>query len=153
MNLNALRAHSGLLSGLADAELEFLESVSREVRFRSGDVVFEEEGVADTFYIILEGKVGLEMTIPGRHPVVIQTLGSGDLLGLSWLFPPHRWNWRARAVADTTVATFDGTKVRAEAKHNRQLECQLLRVVGEQARRRLHSTRLQLLDLYREGER
>jgi CRP-like cAMP-binding protein len=148
MNLDAVEARSELLSELSGAQLEFFESVSREVHFRSGDVLFEEDGVADVFYVILEGKVGLEMTSPGKPPIVIQTLGNGDLVGVSWLFPPHRWNWRARALADTATIAFDAATVRAQSELDRELAQQILGVVAGEAIRRLHSTRVQLLDLY-----
>lgn len=148
MNLDAVRASSELLSGLSGAEFEFLESVSEEVHFRSGDVLFEEDGVADTFYIILEGKVGLEMTSPGKPPIVIQTLGDGELVGVSWLFPPHRWNWRARAVTEVTGIAFDAATVRAQSEIDPMLARQVLGVVAKEAVSRLHSTRVQLLDLY-----
>ena len=148
MNLDAVLTRSELLSGLSGAELEFLESVSQEVHFGSGDVLFEEDGVADTFYVILEGKVGLEMTSPGKRPIVIQTLGDGDLVGVSWLLPPHRWNWRARAVTDTAAIAFDAAKVRAQSEIDRELAHRLLGMVAEEAITRLHNTRVQLLDLY-----
>ncbi|MEE9178662.1 MAG: cyclic nucleotide-binding domain-containing protein [Acidimicrobiia bacterium] len=148
MNLDAVRASSELLSEVSGAQLEFLESVSQEVRFAGGDVLFEEDGVADTFYIILEGKVGLEMTSPGKRPIVIQTLGDGELVGVSWLFPPHRWSWRARAVTDTAAIAFDAARVRAQSELDRELAHRLLGVVAKEAITRLHSTRVQLLDLY-----
>jgi CRP-like cAMP-binding protein len=148
MNLDAVRASSELLSGLSDTEFGFLESVSQEVHFRSGDVLFEEDGVADTFYIIVEGKVGLEMTSPGKPPVVIQTLGDGELVGVSWLFPPHRWNWRARAITETATIAFDADEVRAQSEIDPELARQVHGVVAKEAVSRLHSTRVQLLDLY-----
>ena len=149
MNLDAVRAHSELLSGLSGRELQFLESVSQEAHLRSGDLLFEEDGVANTFYIILQGKVGLEMTSPGKPPIVIQTLGDGELVGVSWLFPPYRWTWRARAVTDTSAVAFDAAKVRAQFELDSELAHRLLSFVTKEAIGRLHSTRVQLLDLYR----
>lgn len=132
--------------------LRFLESVSKEVEFAGGDILFEEDAVADTFYIVVLGRVGLELKNPGRRPVAIQTLGSGDLVGLSWLFPPYRWNWRARAATMTQAAGFDAARVRERCERDMDLRLQLMGVVAEEAVKRLHKTRLQLIDLYQRSQ-
>ena len=149
MNLQTLRESSPLLAKLSNTELEFFESVSSVVGLKGGEVLFEEGGAADTFYIISEGRIGLEMTSPGKTPMVIQTLGPGDLVGLSWFFAPHRWNWRARALSDTTVVAFDASEVRKRCRENRDLALEVLGVVAAELAARLHRTRIQLLDLYK----
>lgn len=149
MNLQTLRESSPLLAKLSNTELEFFESVSSVVGLSKGEILFEEGGAADTFYIISDGRVGLEMTSPGKMPMVIQTLGPGDLVGLSWFFAPHRWNWRARALSDTTVVAFDAAEVRKRCRENRDLALEVLGVVSAELAARLHRTRIQLLDLYK----
>lgn len=149
MNLRSISESSELLKGLSNTELEFFESVSREIHLVDGATLFEEGGVADTFFIIVTGKVGLELTTPGRAPMVIQTLGPGDLVGVSWFFPPHRWNWSARAFGETDLVAFDAIEVRHKCEVDRDLALEVLGVVAEEVVRRLHRTRIQLLDLYR----
>lgn len=149
MNLRSMRESSELLTKLSNTELKFFESVSREVQLVNGEILFEEGGAADTFFIVSKGKVGLELTSPGRAPMVIQTLGPGDLVGVSWFFQPYRWNWRARALTDTTLVAFDAVEVRHKCEVDRDLSLEVLGVVAEEVVRRLHRTRIQLLDLYR----
>ncbi|HSJ84034.1 MAG TPA: cyclic nucleotide-binding domain-containing protein [Acidimicrobiia bacterium] len=149
MNLEALRSSSPLLTKLSNTELGFFESISHEVHLGSGEVLFEEGSQADTFFIISQGKVGLEITTPGKAPMIIQTLGPGDLVGLSWFFPPYRWNWHARAMADTSLVAFDAGAVRQKCEENRDLALEVLGVVASELAARLHRTRIQLLDLYR----
>ncbi|HLF43604.1 MAG TPA: cyclic nucleotide-binding domain-containing protein [Acidimicrobiia bacterium] len=149
MNLRSLRESSELLTRLSNTELEFFETVAQETRLANGEILFEEGGAAENFFIVVTGKIGLEMTIPGRAPVVIQTLGPGDLLGVSWFFPPYRWNWRARALEDTTLVAFDALEVRHRCEANRDLAFEVQGVVAEEVVRRLHRTRIQLLDVYR----
>ncbi|HSO50312.1 MAG TPA: cyclic nucleotide-binding domain-containing protein [Acidimicrobiia bacterium] len=149
MRLGPIRDSSELLTRLSNTELELFETISREVHLSTGEILFEEGGQADTFYIIVSGKVGLELTSPGRVPMVLQTLGDGDLVGVSWFFPPYQWNWRARALEDTNLVAFDAVEVRRRCEINRDLALEVLSVVAEEAVRRLHGTRIQLLDLYR----
>lgn len=153
MNLAELRERSALLQALSNTEVGLFESAATETRISAGDILFEEDGLADAFYIVVEGKIGLELTSPGKEPIVIQTLGPGDLVGISWLFSPHRWSWRARAIVDTELAAFDATVIRSEMDQNRDLAWEVLSVVSREVVGRLHRTRVQLLDLYRGSSR
>lgn len=148
MKLDTWRAGRDLLADLSANEIEFLESVASEVKFAEGAVIIEEDDVADTFYILQEGKIGLELTSPGKPPVIIQTLGAGDLLGISWALPPYSWTWRATAMTDTTLIAFDAVKVREECEVDARLAHQLLRLIAREALRRLNGARIRLLDLY-----
>jgi CRP/FNR family cyclic AMP-dependent transcriptional regulator len=148
MNLESLRTRNQLLSRLDDAELEFFESVAHEVHVAAGAVLLEEEAPADVFYMVLEGKVALEMTSPGRDPMIMQTLGRGDMVGVSWPFPPHRWNWQARAMVDSDLIAFDAAAIRARCDEDPRLAVDVLTVVGQEVTQRLNRARIQLLDLY-----
>jgi len=148
MNLSVNLGQTELLSHLTDEEIEFLESVAIESEYEEGDVLFEEDSEAARFHIVISGKVGLELVSPRRRPIVIQTLGRGDLVGLSWFFPPHTWSWRARAMDVTKTLNFDAAAVRAKCAEDRNLSEQILRMVAGEAVDRLHATRTQLLDLY-----
>lgn len=151
MNLDELRERSSLLQALTNTEVTLFESAATELRLSAGETLFDEEGPADLFYIVVDGRIGLELTSPGKEPIVIQTLGTGDLVGVSWLFPPHRWNWRARAILDSELAAFDATIIRAELERDRDLALEVLTVVAGEVVHRLQRTRVQLLDLYRRG--
>lgn len=148
MTMNIDLAATELFAQLTVEEVEFLKSVGRELHFDEGDVLFEEDTPATHFYIVVAGRVGLELVSPRRRPIVIQTLGKGDLVGLSWLVPPHTWSWRARALDTTTAVSFDAAKVRAKCAEDHNLSEQMLRLVAAQAVSRLHAARTQLLDLY-----
>ena len=148
MSLQSLRESSELLAMLTNTELELFESLSWEVEVQDDEILFEEGEQADTFYVVIEGKVALEITSPGKRPMIIQTLGPGDLVGLSWLFPPHRWNWRARVIGDTRLVVFDAGEVRRQCQENRDLALEVYQAVADEVASRLHSTRIRLLDLY-----
>ncbi len=52
---------------------------------------------AERFWLIRRGMVALELYVPGREPLVIETLEPSDVVGWSWLFAPYRWAGRASA--------------------------------------------------------
>ena len=43
---------------------------------------------------------------------LIETIGAGDLLGWSWMFPPYVWHFTARAIEPTTAIFFYGSILR-----------------------------------------
>lgn len=152
MTLEALRPRSPLLDGLAEESMGFLESVSEETTVEPNTILFAEDGVADEFFLIVAGTVGLEVTRPAGPPLRIETLGRGEMLGLSWLSPPYRWSWNARAIDRVTLIRFDAGAVRARLDDDPDLGAHVYRAVAEEALRRLHATRLRLLDLYPGGD-
>lgn len=148
MSLASLRDTAPLLMGLSESGTEFLESIATEMTFSSGAIVFEEEESADTAYLVATGKIGLEVLIHTRPPVLVETLNVGDLLGVSWLFPPYRWSWRAKALAQTTCIAFDAKALRRRCEEDTDLALHVYKAVAGEAVKRLHAARIRLLDLY-----
>ena len=48
--------------------------------------------------------------------MTIETLHDGDLLGWSWLFPPYRTVFDARALGDVRTVAFDGACLRGKCE-------------------------------------
>ena len=122
--------------------------ISREVSFADGDRLFDEGGRAGHCWLIRLGRVALDTDVPGRGHVVVQTLGPGDLLGWSWLIPPYRWHFGARAIGAVQATAFDADRLRALADQDPRLGYALTRQLLTVVLDRLQSTRARLLDLY-----
>jgi CRP/FNR family cyclic AMP-dependent transcriptional regulator len=90
----------------------------------------------------------LEVFIPGRGSVTIQTLGSGDILGWSWLIPPYAWRFDARAVEMTRAIALDGKCLRDKCEADHDLGYELLKRIAAILGQRLDATRFRLLDVY-----
>jgi CRP/FNR family transcriptional regulator, cyclic AMP receptor protein len=132
-------------------DAQFLELVSHrasERRFETGDLLVEEGGVADAFHLLEHGKVALEVAAPDRPRRTIQTIGRGDVLGWSWLVPPYRWAFDARAVKPTHSVVLDADVLRralaAHPESGYKFLMRLLPVIAQ----RLENTHLQLLDIH-----
>jgi CRP-like cAMP-binding protein len=148
VNLDNLRAESDLLSQLDDKDFDLFESLSTELTLVPDEQLFREHDEAKRFFIIEDGIMALEAIRPAKPATTIQTLGSGDLLGLSWRLTPHRWMWTARAMTDVRLATFDAAIMRAACEFDPHLDRLMWEIVAREASKRLHHTRVQLLDLY-----
>jgi len=136
-------------SELSRDSVTLLANHAEERTYGSGSVIFEGDGSADEFFVIRSGIVALEMPSPGRDALVVETLGPGELLGVSGAFPPYRWNWRATARGDVDLVAFDAAGVRDAVKGDPVLRTALLEAVATEAVDRLHATRMRLLDIYR----
>ncbi|HTW08827.1 MAG TPA: cyclic nucleotide-binding domain-containing protein [Acidimicrobiales bacterium] len=137
-----------LFAGMPTATLERLSRSAQEVAFDTGHVILAEGGHAGTLYLLRRGKVTLSTHAPGRGDLLVQTIGPGEVLGLSWLFPPFKWRFDARAIEPVAALAVDGPGVRAELDDNPALGYQLLKRIGPVILDRLQQTRVRLLDLY-----
>jgi CRP/FNR family transcriptional regulator, cyclic AMP receptor protein len=139
------------LEGLEPAYLELIAGCATNVHFDAGTYVFREGERSDLFYAIRHGSVALEVHVPAREPVIIETLHEGDLLGWSWLFPPYRWQFDARALEPLSAISFDGACLRGKAEADHQLGYELMQRIAQVIIERLQATRLRLLDVYGVG--
>jgi CRP/FNR family transcriptional regulator, cyclic AMP receptor protein len=136
------------LHGLPASQVAPLARASKPVTISKGQRIFEEGTPATEFWLIKRGQVALDVHLPGRRRMIMETLGDGDLLGLSWISPPLPWQFGAAADTDTTAYQLDGAAVLAACDQDPQLGYQLLRRAMATASRRLQATRIRLLDLY-----
>jgi CRP/FNR family transcriptional regulator, cyclic AMP receptor protein len=134
--------------GLEERYIQFITGCAKNVRFREGDVIFREGDAADEFYVIRRGLVAVELMVPQRGYVTVQTVGEGDVLDWSWLLAPYRWHFDARALQATSTLAFDGKCLRDKCEENHDLGYELLKRFTHIMTERLDAMRLQLMDLY-----
>lgn len=141
-------AGHAFLRGMADGHLAVLARDCWVVPVRQGHRIFAEGDTARRFWLIRSGHVALDVHAPGDRQLIVETLGQGDLLGLSWLVPPYQWQFSATAVQDTMTFEFNADAVRAACEADAGLGYQLLQRVMSAASSRLQATRIRMLDLY-----
>lgn len=118
------------------------------LRFEADQYLLREGDPADEFFLIRHGAVALEIHVPGQAPVVFATLKEGDIVGISWLLPPYRWAFDARAVELTRVIGINAKCLREKCEADHDLGYELMKRFLPVLTERLHATRLQILDVY-----
>ncbi|MGC1419467.1 MAG: cyclic nucleotide-binding domain-containing protein [Acidimicrobiales bacterium] len=146
--MRELVASHPFLSGLEEGTLELIAGCSTNVVFAPDELLCAEGASADTFYLLRRGRVSIDVHAPGRGIVVIETAGPGDVVGWSWLVPPYRWTFDARAMDPIGCIAIDGACLRAKALADPSLGFALLSRVSVTLLARLQATRMRLLDLY-----
>lgn len=132
-----------------EAELgPIVSGCARNHRFLAGQYLGREGDAADEFFLIRHGKVALEILPPGQSPIVFSTEGEGEIVGTSWLVPPYRWRFDARAVEMTRAIGIDARCIRDKCESDPRVGYAMMKRLAPLLVRRLDETRLQILDVY-----
>jgi CRP/FNR family transcriptional regulator, cyclic AMP receptor protein len=146
--LDAMLAEIRFFAGLGAGRLDLLAGCAHNVHFDEGAVLFREGDPADVFYALRHGSVALETFVPARGGMTIETVESGEVVGWSWLFPPYRWHFDARALTPVRATSFDGACLRGKCDADPALGYDLMQRFAQVMMERLQWTRLRLLDVY-----
>ncbi len=147
-DIAALVANHPLLVGLPGDMASLVTGCARNVAVKSGEYLLVEGGAADTLYLLRRGRVSLEARAPGRLPLVIETVEPGAGIGWSWLFPPYRWQFDARATEPVGAIAVDAVCLRSKAEADPAFGYELIKRFASVMLARLDAAQLRLLDLY-----
>jgi CRP/FNR family cyclic AMP-dependent transcriptional regulator len=139
-------AGNHFLHGMSDDHLALLADVTSLITVPAGHRLFTAGAVARKFWVIRAGQVAVDVDVPGQGRIVVDTLGRGDLAGVSWFFPPFQWQFGATAVQPTEAFELDAPAVRQRCDENPDLGYQLTRRLIEVVARRMQATRLRMLE-------
>ena len=139
------------MSTLDGAALEHMAGLARLEQFDAGERILRSSAPADTFYVLRHGRVAIEMPNPRGGSIVIETLGPGEVLGISWMLPPYRLSFDVRCVDHCGVIAIDAIALRSACDADPALGYALYKQLSGVVRERLQATRMQLLDLYGDG--
>ena len=146
--LDTLITESPVFVGLDDEQLALIAGCGRNVTFAAGERLFREGDPAETFFLVRQGIVALDTYVPNRGGLTVDTAGPGEIVGWSWLLPPHRWHFTGRAVEPVRAVQFDGTCLRGKCEDDPLLGYDLLTRFAQVLVERLQATRFQLMDVY-----
>lgn len=142
-----IKAHP-FFAGLDQAFCDLICGCAKNARFDAGEYLFHEGAAADQFYLVRHGRVAFQLTAPGRGAVTFQTLGEGEVAGVSWLIPPYRWSFDAKALELVRAIALDAACLRGKCEADHDLGYELMKRFMPVLIERLQATRLQILDVY-----
>ena len=151
MEIEGLERIIGEHPFFAKMERRFLDIVvgcAKNVRFEAGQYLFHEGEAADQFYLLRHGRLALQITSPGRGALTFQTLGEGEIVGISWLIPPYRWAYDAKALELTRAVAMDAACLRGKCEADHDLGYDMMKRFMPVLIQRLQAMRMQILDVY-----
>ena len=137
-----------LFADLDPQHIQTLAEHSTERRIPTGQNLFTQDQPAQTFYMIVSGVVFVETPAIYGPTLTLQELGTGRILGWSWLIPPYRWHFQARVAEDATVVEFDGTRLLELCEQDPAFGYQLLKRFATLMGERLESARRRMMDAW-----
>lgn len=146
--IDRIVAEHPFFAGLDEGFCRLVCGCAKNALFEAGQYLFHEGDPADQFYLIRHGRVSLQIVSPGRGAMTFQTLGEGDIVGLSWLIPPYRCTYDAKAMELTRAIAMDAACLRRKCEADHNLGYDVMKRIAPVLVERLHATRLQILDVY-----
>jgi len=133
--------------------LEKIAGISNLRHVRVGEILFREGDKEDYLYIVIEGRIALDIFIPHRGKIRIYTAEPWDLFGWSSVTPIiHQRTAGAVAVVDGLVVAIDSARLRQACDDDHDLGYLVMRRLMNIVASRLLVTRLQLIDMFASPE-
>ena len=148
VGLDELMKEHHFFDGFDKKALELMAGCARNETFRAGEYIFKSSSDATHFYIIRHGNVSVELPVPGRGRITLQTVGEHETLGWSWLVPPYRWSADAKTISLVRAISLDAVCLRTKMEEDHELGYRIMQRFVPVLAERLHSATVQLLDLY-----
>jgi CRP-like cAMP-binding protein len=126
-----------------------IASISELTQVEPGQELFREGDKEDFMYIVLEGRIAIEMYIPGRGRMRVFTAETMDIVGWSSVTPVVRQRTAsARAILPSRLIKIDTPKLLLMCEEDHDLGYFVMRRLANVVASRLLTTRLQLLDMF-----
>jgi CRP/FNR family cyclic AMP-dependent transcriptional regulator len=134
---------------LSEDHFNLLCGISNLRKVEPGEELFKEGDKQDYLYIVLEGRVAVDISVPGRGRMRIFTAEPMDIVGWSSPIPVVRQRTAsARTVLPGRLICIDAPKLRQLCEENHELGYVVMRRLANVIAGRLLITRLQLLDMF-----
>ena len=128
---------------------EAITKFTRRIDFDKDETVFREGDNEDYLYVVIEGRVAIEVSSGTRGMLRIFTAEPLDVVGWSAITPVVRQRTAtARAVVPSHLLSIDAIKLRKLCDENCELGYMIMTRISNVIAGRLMGARLQLLDLY-----
>jgi CRP/FNR family cyclic AMP-dependent transcriptional regulator len=135
------------VEGMTPEHCETLASMARRVHYSTGDIIFREGDEKHEFFLVISGRVALEMQVQNKMLRVHEVEG-GDQIGWSAVIVGRGKHFQARVLEPVDALAFDGyallERCRSDTGFGYKIMHRLLGVVSN----RLQAARLQVLDMY-----
>ena len=126
-----------------------LVGISSIVEVDANQELFREGDPEDYLYVVVQGRVAIDMMVPGRGRMRIYTAEPMDVVGWSSVTPVvRRRTAGAQAVLPSCLIRQDAAALRKLCEEDHDLGYIVMRRMANVVASRLLTTRLQLLDMF-----
>lgn len=120
-----------LFQRLTDTELSRLMTRATARRVAQGEVVFEQGQTAQTFYLLLHGRLKVTQVTPDGQQVMVRVVHPGDLFGFARALNRPDYPGTARAAVDCVVVGWPMADWDAVVETNPRLAINAMQTIGQ----------------------
>lgn len=136
-------------SDLEPSFIAYLAEHATEREFAEDETIFRVGDPADSFYLLLDGEATVEVPAIEGPQLELQALGAGAVLGWSWIIPPYRWSFQARARTPVEAIEFDGKAIREHCEQDPHFGYEILKRFSALMSERLEHARQTMIEEWR----
>ena len=140
-----LSSHA-FFKGLDTDFINHLANSASSRQIKKDEILFNQADHADKFYLLRSGQISIQIPAIMGPVLEIQVVGEGQILGWSWMIPPYRWNFQARALEDSELLEFDGKAILAHCEEDPKFGYELLKRFTALMSERLSAARQKMMD-------
>ena len=134
---------------ISTEHFEAIAQFTRRIDIAKDEAIFLEGDIEKYIYVVIEGRVAIEVNSPERGRMRIFTAEPLDVVGWSAVTPVVRQRTAsARAVVDSHLLSIDAMKLQKLCDENCDLGYVIMRRIANVIAGRLMGARMQLLDFY-----
>ena len=147
--IESILAAQPFFHGLKQRHIQELAACASRLNFTDGQFLCRAAEEAGRFYLILQGRVSVEIFSARRGPLTLQTLAEGDVLGWLWFeTKPYHWHLDARAVGLTRALSLEVNCLREKCEANHDLGFELMKRYAQSLAVAFRVSSLQLMDMF-----
>lgn len=132
------------LNVLGDGQLERLASLAEIKTYSKGSYVERENETASSLYIVLRGRVAIEIDLPMDRRVSVYIVRPGDLFGWSAAVPPHEVTASSRCLEDCEIIAIPKDPLLNLLRTDISFKASFMETIAHVIRHRLKDTRQQM---------
>ncbi len=137
---------SQIFSSLSNTQLEEVASFAEEKQYEAGATLFQEGESAAELFVLQEGKVALQMTMPEAlaqmsRRVTVDILSRNEVVGWSAVVEPYVYTLTAICLQRVKALSISSTKLRRLLRDNPQTGFEILTGLIKVVASRMDETR------------
>ncbi len=90
-----------LFANLSDSDLDAILAMATMRRFPAGVVAFEQGDAAESFFVLLQGRLRVTQVTPDGHQIIVRMVNPGDLCGIARAMGRRDYPGTATAMVDS----------------------------------------------------
>jgi CRP-like cAMP-binding protein len=146
-------ARHEFFQGFKPHHLKLFQDCVSDAHYGRDQFLLRQGQGAERFFIIRKGEVRLELITPESGSIPIQILEAGEIVGWSWIIPPYKSTFDARAVEHLHVLVFDASELRRKCEQDFELGYRVLQKFTLALSARFDGARAKLVEYHIRQER